>query len=150
VDVCPIATLALEVASTDDILRAATAAVFESWLERLAPRFRSLGVSADDATALAETTLCALEGGFMLARSRRDGSVLVRLGQHLAVSVTARPAHQRRLGVVAVSSGAAEHGADRRARRPPHGAATKTLAHHRRNVRANRRRLAAGSTPAAP
>ena len=63
-DACPIAAIALEVASTDDVLRRATADVFEQWTaaltERLGDRDRALAV------------LCALEGAFVLCRARRS------------------------------------------------------------------------------
>ena len=36
-DACPIGTVALEVASTNDRLRAATADVFDSWVAAVAP-----------------------------------------------------------------------------------------------------------------
>jgi AcrR family transcriptional regulator len=84
VDVCPIATLALEVASTDEALRIATAQVFQAWQSRLASHFRAFGLDEASAASLAETAICALEGGFMLARSRKDASVLRRLGQQMA------------------------------------------------------------------
>jgi AcrR family transcriptional regulator len=84
VDVCPVATLSLEVASTDEALRAATAEVFGSWLDRLAQHFEAAGLDRALAASLAETALCALEGGFMLARSSKDAAVLRRLGGQMA------------------------------------------------------------------
>ena len=63
-DACPIATVALEVASTDDRLRAATAAVFERWTEALTER------TGDRGKALA--IIAALEGGFVLCRASRS------------------------------------------------------------------------------
>ncbi len=62
-DACPIATVALEVASTDDRLRAATATVFERWTVALTDRI------GDRAKALAIIT--ALEGAFVLCRASR-------------------------------------------------------------------------------
>ena len=63
-DACPIATIALEVASTNEDLRRATAEVFEQWTvaltERLGDRDRALAVIA------------ALEGAFVLCRARRS------------------------------------------------------------------------------
>jgi hypothetical protein len=62
-DACPIAAVALEVASTDEVLRRATAEVFERWTvaltERLGDRDRALAVIA------------ALEGAFVLCRAAR-------------------------------------------------------------------------------
>ena len=63
-DACPIATVALEIASTDDLLRRATADVFEQWTvaltERLGDRDQALAVIA------------ALEGAFVLCRASRS------------------------------------------------------------------------------
>ncbi|MCP9975342.1 TetR/AcrR family transcriptional regulator [Streptomyces somaliensis] len=42
-DACPIATVALEVASTDEVLRVATADVFAGWVDAGRPVVRSLG-----------------------------------------------------------------------------------------------------------
>jgi AcrR family transcriptional regulator len=77
-DACPVATIALEVASTDDELRAATAEVFDSWLALLRERIHAAGVPAPRALELAQVMLCALEGGFMLCRAQRTiGPLLV-------------------------------------------------------------------------
>lgn len=64
-DACPIATVAGEIASTHDGLRAATADVFESWLAALS---RDLGGDRERAIAL----LALLEGAFLLCRSLRS------------------------------------------------------------------------------
>src|SRR3954469_7828203 len=44
-DACPIATVALEVASTNDTLRQATAEVFESWITTATDRFVISGIT---------------------------------------------------------------------------------------------------------
>ncbi len=62
-DACPIATLALEVASTNDGLRRATAEIFEQWTAALTDRL------GDRDVALA--VLAALEGAFVLCRAQR-------------------------------------------------------------------------------
>jgi AcrR family transcriptional regulator len=71
-DACPIATVALEVASTSEPLRQATADVFESWIVGLAPRFVATGLSEERARELAIAVLCGLEGAFVLARAMRE------------------------------------------------------------------------------
>jgi AcrR family transcriptional regulator len=68
-DACPIATVALEVASTSEPLRTATAEVFTSWIDALAPRFAAAGLSDARARELAVAMLCGLEGAFILARA---------------------------------------------------------------------------------
>jgi AcrR family transcriptional regulator len=71
-DACPIATVALEVASTSEPLRTATAEVFESWIAALAPRFAVAGLPDARARELAIALLAGLEGAFVLARAWRS------------------------------------------------------------------------------
>jgi AcrR family transcriptional regulator len=71
-DACPIATVAGEIASTHEVLRRATADVFESWLDALAQDAAQAGVAARDAAALAQAVLALLEGAFLLSRSTRS------------------------------------------------------------------------------
>jgi AcrR family transcriptional regulator len=78
-DACPIATVALEVASTDDRLRQATAAVFERWTEAVAER---LG-DRDRALAI----IAALEGAFILCRASRSTEAMHAAGQMAAALV---------------------------------------------------------------
>jgi AcrR family transcriptional regulator len=70
-DACPIATVALEVASTSEPLRVATAEVFHSWIDALAPRFERAGIAAAESRELAIAMLSMLEGAFVLARAQR-------------------------------------------------------------------------------
>jgi AcrR family transcriptional regulator len=75
-DACPIATVALEVASTDDRLRRATAAVFEQWVAALTERL------GDRGKALA--VIAALEGGFVLCRASRSTEPMLAAGEMAA------------------------------------------------------------------
>jgi AcrR family transcriptional regulator len=70
-DACPIATVALEVASTSERLRQATADVFDSWIEAGAERLIAVGLEAERARELATFVLAALEGAFVLSRAKR-------------------------------------------------------------------------------
>ncbi len=70
-DACPIATVALEVASTSEPLREATADVFENWIDSAAEYFVAAGVRPDEARALALSILSLLEGAFIFCRSMR-------------------------------------------------------------------------------
>jgi AcrR family transcriptional regulator len=79
-DACPIATVALEVASTSEPLRLATADVFTSWTDGLAPRFAAAGVPAPRARELAVAMICGLEGAFVLARAWRSTEPLTIAG----------------------------------------------------------------------
>jgi AcrR family transcriptional regulator len=83
IDICPIGTVAREVASTDDRLRAASDRVFASWIEAAAARLRLAGVDDAEANALAATVVATLEGSFMLARTSRDAEVVRVAGRHI-------------------------------------------------------------------
>ncbi len=69
---CPIATVALEVASTNEQLRVATAEVFDAWIASGAVRFESAGISPDNASMLALTLISLLEGAFVLSQSLKS------------------------------------------------------------------------------
>jgi AcrR family transcriptional regulator len=71
-EACSIETIALEVASTNDRLRAATAEVFEDWTAMLAHWFAGAGLAEEDCRRLALAALGALEGAFVLCRSLRS------------------------------------------------------------------------------
>ncbi len=89
VDACPIATVALEVANTSEPLRQATADVFEAWLSNLAGRFRELGLTKTQASNLAVSLFCLLEGAFILARATRDHTHVRTAGRTASEAVRA-------------------------------------------------------------
>jgi AcrR family transcriptional regulator len=70
-DACPIATVAGEIASTHEVLRQATADVFESWLGAVERDAIAAGVPREQARSLALSVLAVLEGAFLLSRSLR-------------------------------------------------------------------------------
>jgi AcrR family transcriptional regulator len=88
-DACPIATVALEVSSTDDILRTACADVFESWIQAGTQRIMSAGIAEPIARQLAIGMLAALEGAFVLARASRSTEPLRIAGELAAGAVEA-------------------------------------------------------------
>lgn len=71
-DACPIATVALEVASTNEALREAAAEAFEGWLRAGTVYFRQAGADAHTARALTTQLVMLLEGAFLLARTTRS------------------------------------------------------------------------------
>jgi AcrR family transcriptional regulator len=75
-DACPIATIALEVASTNDRLRLATADVFEGWIAGCAAYFERAGIASQEARELAVGMLSLLEGAFIFCRAKRDTEAL--------------------------------------------------------------------------
>ena len=88
-DACPVATVALEVASSDDGLRQVTADVFEGWLQAATRRFVAAGVSRRRARDLATTLVAALEGGFLLSRAAKDTAPLHAIGRSMVSLVEA-------------------------------------------------------------
>ncbi len=75
-DACPIETVALEVASSNEPLRIATAEVFEQWTEAASLRFRAEGFADATARELAVFVIAQLEGAFVLCRATRTTEAL--------------------------------------------------------------------------
>lgn len=71
-DICPIATVALEVASTHEPLRVATSDVFDDWRNRVACWLVAAGLTKSAAQELAVTLIALLEGSFILSRAGRN------------------------------------------------------------------------------
>jgi AcrR family transcriptional regulator len=80
VDACPIETVALEVASTNEPLRQATAEVFESWIASATERLVAAGIEDGAARKLAIAMIAALEGAFVLSRAMRSTEPLLAAG----------------------------------------------------------------------
>jgi AcrR family transcriptional regulator len=92
-DACPIATVALEVASTSEPLRQATAKVFDGWIKGLAARLVAVGAPEAEARELAVAMLVALEGAFVLSRAGRTTEPLEIAGRAMAEVVRNALAH---------------------------------------------------------
>ena len=88
-DACPIATVALEVASTSEPLRQATAEVFERWITGAAERFVEAGIPSDRARRLAIEFIALLEGAFVLSRAARTTEALEVAGASAVANVEA-------------------------------------------------------------
>lgn len=86
-DACPIATVALEVASTNETLRITTHEVFESWLANLHGRFVAAGLPAERARTLSQTLLMLLEGAFLLCRAARTTEAMAAAGDAAVAEV---------------------------------------------------------------
>lgn len=91
-DACPIATVALEVASISQPLRQATADVFDSWITAATEYFVLAKIPRDQARELAITMLSLLEGAFIFCRSLRSTEPLKVAGDAaLAATMAALP-----------------------------------------------------------
>jgi AcrR family transcriptional regulator len=109
-DACPIETVALEVASSNEPLRQATADVFESWIATGTDRLVKGGITGTRARRLTIAAIAALEGAFVLSRAMRSTEPLEIAGAAVAADVRAalqasrqsrrRTAGKRRRGTV--------------------------------------------------
>ncbi|MYT72466.1 MULTISPECIES: TetR/AcrR family transcriptional regulator [unclassified Streptomyces] len=88
-DACPIGTVALEVASSNDELRAATAEVFAEWVATAARWFGRWVDEPSTARSLAYSMVMMLEGAFMLSRAARDPEPLRVAGRSMAALLLA-------------------------------------------------------------
>lgn len=73
---CPVVAAAISTADEDPRLSSAAAEIFERWRTALARSFEADGFTADDAAALAITTIAAIEGAVVLCRSLRSADPL--------------------------------------------------------------------------
>jgi TetR/AcrR family transcriptional regulator, lmrAB and yxaGH operons repressor len=74
---CPVASVTLDVASTNENLRVACASAFRGWLETIALALSSAGAPAHGATALAGFVLSCLEGAIVLSRAAKSPAPLL-------------------------------------------------------------------------
>jgi AcrR family transcriptional regulator len=88
-DACPIATIALEVASTSETLRQATADVFNSWIEAATRYITQSGIEEQRARGLAFEMLSLLEGAFIFSRALRSTEPLEVAGAAATAAVRA-------------------------------------------------------------
>ncbi|WP_329447828.1 TetR/AcrR family transcriptional regulator [Streptomyces sp. NBC_01426] len=83
-DACPIGTVALEVASSNEVLRVATAEIFEEWVGTATQWFGRWVTEPRTAQSLAYSMIMMLEGAFMLSRAARDPEPLRVAGRSMA------------------------------------------------------------------
>ncbi|MGW0809670.1 TetR/AcrR family transcriptional regulator [Nonomuraea sp. NPDC002799] len=82
---CPIATVALEVAATNDALQRVCAQVYDGWERALADRLVLDGHAPERAGDLAGSLLALIEGALVLARARRSRAPMERARRAAAV-----------------------------------------------------------------
>jgi AcrR family transcriptional regulator len=88
-DPCPIATVAMEVASTNEVLRQATSEVFDSWIDHLAAYYEHGGIPQPAARETAGSVIALLEGAFMLGRAARSTAPVLAASRAAAAIVRA-------------------------------------------------------------
>jgi AcrR family transcriptional regulator len=89
VDACPIGTVALEVASTNDRLRRATDTVFTGWVDAARVRLEAVGVAPAVARELSTALVAGVEGGFMLSRAAQSPEPMRATGRVLQSALAA-------------------------------------------------------------
>jgi AcrR family transcriptional regulator len=95
-DACPIATVALEVASSNETLRIATADVFEGWITAMVDRLVSAGAGRAKARDVAILVIEQLEGAFLLCRALRTTRPMEVAGDAAAEAVRSALPRRRR------------------------------------------------------
>jgi hypothetical protein len=84
VNMCPVASVAAEVADTVEELRETSATVFQGWVDGGSAYFSSRGLDASQAREVTLALIGALEGAFVLARTLRSTEPLHAVGGALA------------------------------------------------------------------
>jgi AcrR family transcriptional regulator len=82
-NMCPVASVAAEVADTVEELRETSAAVFRGWIDGGAAYFAARGLAPQFAREVTLALIGALEGAFVLARTMRDIAPLLAAGATL-------------------------------------------------------------------
>ena len=83
-NMCPVASVAAEVADTVEELRETSAAVFQGWVDGGSAYFASRGLDASQAREVTLALIGSLEGAFVLARTLRSTEPLLAAGRALA------------------------------------------------------------------
>ncbi|HET6732246.1 TetR/AcrR family transcriptional regulator [Mycobacterium sp.] len=83
-NMCPVASIAAEIADTVEDLRETSAGVFTNWVDGGAAYFHARGLDETHARELTLSLIGALEGAFVLARTLRSTDPLLAAGRVLA------------------------------------------------------------------
>lgn len=83
-NMCPVASVAAEIADTVEELRTASAGIFTAWLDGGTQYFVARGLDRDVARQVTVAVVSGLEGAFVLARTLRDTEPLLAVGRTLA------------------------------------------------------------------
>jgi AcrR family transcriptional regulator len=94
-NMCPVATVASEIADTEPELRQVAAEVIAFWVDTGTRYLEHRGLSRADARAVMYALLAALEGGFLLARAQHDVEPLLAAGRAVGAYVATLPVAAR-------------------------------------------------------
>jgi hypothetical protein len=81
---CPVASVAAEIADTVEELRETSASVFQNWVDGGSDYFASRGLDPSQAREVTLALIAALEGAFVVARTLRSTEPLLAAGRVLA------------------------------------------------------------------
>ncbi|MEU1207243.1 TetR/AcrR family transcriptional regulator [Nocardia sp. NPDC005825] len=87
-NMCPVGTVAGEVADSEPGIRDVAADVMRSWIDEGTGYFVRRGLGEADARELMVAVLCALEGAFVLSRTLRSTEPLLAAGQAMGARVS--------------------------------------------------------------
>jgi AcrR family transcriptional regulator len=88
-DACPIETVALEVASSNERLRLVTADIFEGWIQAIASHIEARGLAPAIARDLGIGFIASLEGAFVLARALKSTEPMYAAARATVAATTA-------------------------------------------------------------
>jgi TetR/AcrR family transcriptional repressor of lmrAB and yxaGH operons len=81
---CPVATVALEIAATNDALQSLCGDIYARWQRALAEALRGDGYDTAEVDELAATVLALIEGALVLARAGRSRIPIEQAGRRIA------------------------------------------------------------------
>ncbi|MFI5497881.1 TetR/AcrR family transcriptional regulator [Nocardia asteroides] len=88
-NMCPVGTVAGEIADSEPALRAVAAEVVADWIDQGTAYFERRGLGTADARDLVVGLLCALEGAFVLGRTLRSAEPLHAAGRAVGARIDA-------------------------------------------------------------
>jgi AcrR family transcriptional regulator len=91
-NMCPVGTIAGEIADTEPELRLVAAEVIASWIDVGSQYLVTRGLSETDARTAMYALLTALEGGFLLARAQHAVEPLLAAGRAVSAYIATMPA----------------------------------------------------------
>ncbi|MFE6922296.1 TetR/AcrR family transcriptional regulator [Nocardia sp. NPDC057663] len=89
INMCPVGTVAGEIADSEPALREVAAEVVTDWIDKGTAYFVSRGLDETQARDLILGVLCGLEGAFVLGRTLRSAEPLLAAGQAISARIDA-------------------------------------------------------------
>lgn len=90
-NMCPVGTVAGEVADTEPELRSVVADIVDMWISGGTDVFVGRGLADEDARTLVTAVIAALEGAFVLARTQRSRDPLLAAGRAMGAFAASLP-----------------------------------------------------------